>query len=117
VIQTFWRRDFDEPFLRELHALSNRLMAEDFERFRVHAETNELVHVFRRKGQMVGFQFWRTVPMDRRTRAIAGGKLRILPEHRRKGLHLRSGLLYFAQAKARRPFVRHYRVQQARWAR
>jgi hypothetical protein len=112
VILTVWRKDFDEKLLRDLHALSNRLMAEDYNRFCVHARTNDLVHVFRQHDQVVGFQFWRSVPMDGGM-AIAGGKLRVLPEHRRRGLHLLSGLLFFAQAKLRRPFTKYYRVSLA----
>ncbi len=115
-LETLWREQFTEPRLRELHALASSLMAEDFEHFRVHAETNDVVHVFRRvdTGAIVGFQFWKTAPMSLpRSRAIVGGKLRIVPEFRSRGLHLVSGLAYFAEVKLRDPLTRYYRLSIA----
>lgn len=115
-LETLWRRDFSEERLRELHAMASALMAEDFDHFRVHAETNDLVHVFRRAdtGAIVGFQFWKTAPIGLpRSRAIVGGKLRVLPEFRSRGLHLVSGLLFFLEVKRRDPFTRYYRLSIA----
>jgi hypothetical protein len=115
-LEILQRRDFTEARLRELHAMANALMEEDFDHFRVHAETNDLVHVFRRAdtGAIVGFQFWRTAPMALpRSRAILGGKLRIQPDFRSRGLHLLSGLLFFLQAKRRAPLTEHYRLSIA----
>lgn len=110
------REHLSEADLRELHAVSNRLMAEDLEHFRVHAQANDVVHVFRRRdtGAIVGFQFWRTAPLNLpRSRVILGGKLRILPEFRRHGLHLLSGLDFFLTNKLRHPWTRHYRLSIA----
>lgn len=115
-METVRREALSEARLRELHAVANSLMAEDFEHFRVHALSNELVHVFRRKdtGSIVGFQFWKTAPIGLpRSRIILGGKLRILPEFRNRGLHLLSGLTFFFQDKLRHPGSRHYRLSIA----
>ncbi|WP_437490137.1 hypothetical protein WME75_12890 [Sorangium sp. So ce1014] len=115
-LETVQRRDFTEQRLRELHALANALMAEDFDHFRVHAETNDVVHVFRRvdSGAIVGFQFWKTAPLALpRSRAIVGGKLRISPEFRTRGLHLASGLLFLIETKRRAPRTRLYRLSLA----
>jgi hypothetical protein len=115
-LETRWRPDFTDACIEELHALACGLMAEDLAHFRVHAETNELVHVFRRRdtGEAVGFQFWRTAPMALPgCRAIVGGKLRMRPGFRNRGLHLLSGLLFFLQVKARDPLTRYYRLSIA----
>jgi hypothetical protein len=115
-METLWRPDFTDERLEALHAMANRIMAEDLAHFRVHADTNDVVHIFRRvdTGELVGFQFWRTVPMTLPgCRAILGGKLRISPEFRQRGLHLLSGLLFFLQSKARQPLTRYYRLSIA----
>jgi GNAT superfamily N-acetyltransferase len=115
-METLWRQDFTDERIAELHAMACRLMAEDLAHFRVHAETTEVVHIFRRvdTGELVGFQFWRTAPMNLPgCRAILGGKLRVLPEFRGRGLHLLSGLLFFLQNKARHPLTRYYRLSIA----
>jgi hypothetical protein len=115
-METVPREAFSPEFLRELHALANGLMTEDAEHFRVHALSNELVHVFRRQdtGAVVGFQFWKAGPMGLpRARAIIGGKLRIQPAFRQRGLHLLSGLTFFFQDKLQHPLSRHYRLSIA----
>lgn len=88
-----FRGHFDTPLLTELHALADELMAEPYEHFVAHAMTNDLLHVFRddERDRIVGFQFWRSVPIDG-ARVVLGGKLRIRPEARRCGLHLAAGL-------------------------
>jgi hypothetical protein len=115
-METLWRQDFTDERIAELHAMACRLMAEDLAHFRVHAETNDVVHIFRRvdTGELVGFQFWRTTPMSLPgCRVILGGKLRMLPELRGRGLHLLSGLLFFLHNKARHPLTRYYRLSIA----
>src|SRR6266545_1172126 len=110
------RRAFSPALLEELHALSNRLMAEKFEHFRAHAETNEVVHVFERADTraIVGFQFWKTAPIDLPgARAIVGGKLRIVPEFRGRALHLRSGLRFYGETQLAHPRTRFYRLSLA----
>lgn len=110
------REELSEEVLRQLHAMATRLMAEELEHFRVHAQANELVHVFRRTdtGDIVGFQFWRTAPLKLpRGRVILGGKLRILPEFRRHGLHLLSGLSFYLGNQLRHPGTRYYRLSIA----
>jgi GNAT superfamily N-acetyltransferase len=110
-IRVIARRDFDDALLARLHAFAYPILPEDLAHFRVHAETNEVVHVFERDGQIVGFQFWRTAPMELpAARMIMGGKLRVLPEHRGRGLHLRSGLRFFLACKLRHPRTRYYRM-------
>src|SRR5262245_60573959 len=87
------RRSFTPELLRSLHARADRMLSEDIEHFRLHAETNEVVHVYERTdtGAPVGFQFWRTAALDLRDcRVLIGGKLRIEPEFRGRALHLRS---------------------------
>lgn len=116
AVETWRREAFADARLRELHAFSDRLMAEAFEHFRQHALTNDVVHVFRRRdtGEVVGFQFWRTADMPLlRSRVILGGKLRIDPAFRNRGLHLLSGLAFFMQQKLRHPFTRYYRLSIA----
>ncbi|HZW88886.1 MAG TPA: hypothetical protein VFF12_07390 [Myxococcaceae bacterium] len=108
------RRAFTDQLLAELHAFSNPLLPEDLAHFRVHAETNEVVHVFEHGGAIVGYQFWRTAPIDLPgARLILGGKLRVLPEHRGRALHLRSGLRFFLGCKLRHPRTRYYRLAVA----
>src|SRR5215467_5290695 len=107
-------RAFTDQLLAELHAFSNPLLPEDLAHFRVHAETNEVVHVFEHGGRIVGYQFWRTAPLDLPgARMILGGKLRVLPEHRGRALHLRSGLRFFLGCKLRHPRTRYYRLAVA----
>ncbi len=115
-MQTVRREALSDALVQELHAVSNSLMAEGLEHFRVHALANDLVHVFRRTdtGRIIGFQFWRTAPIDLpRGRVILGGKLRILPEFRNRGLHLLSGLTFYFQDKLRHPGSRYYRLSIA----
>lgn len=115
-METVRRERQSDDLIRELHAVANSLMAEDLEHFRVHAQANDLVHVFRRTDtrSIVGFQFWRTAPIGvPRGRIILGGKLRILPEFRNRGLHLLSGLTFYFQDKLRHPRSRYYRMSIA----
>ena len=115
-IRSIARRSFSAQLLGELHALSDRMMREELAHFSVHARTNDVVHVFERADtrELVGFQFWKTVPVALpRARAIVGGKLRVLPEYRRQALHLRSGLRFYALAQLRHPRTRFYRLSLA----
>jgi hypothetical protein len=110
------RRAFTPALLGSLHALANRLMAEDADHFRIHAESNEVVHVYERTdtGAPVGFQFWRTAAMDLPgCRAIIGGKLRVDPAFRGRALHLRSGLRFYLERQLRHPRTRFYRLSLA----
>lgn len=109
-------RDLTDAEIIRLHRLANRLMAEDEEHFRVHAATNDVVHVFEcaATGEVVGFQFWKTMPLGRpRTSAIVGGKLRIAPEFRGGALHLLSGLRFFLRTQLSHPRTRFYRLSMA----
>jgi len=110
------RRRFTPELFASLHALANRLLSEDADHFRVHAETNDVVHIYERAdtGAPVGFQFWRTAPMDLPDcRAVIGGKLRVDPAFRRRGLHLRSGLRFYLENQLRHPRTRFYRLSLA----
>jgi hypothetical protein len=115
-MESIRRDDLTDSVLRELHALSTRLLAEDLEHFRVHAGANDLVHVFRRddSGDIVGFLFWRTAPLGLpQSRVILGGKLRIHPDFRGRGLHLLSGLAFYVENLRRAPLLRYYRLSLA----
>jgi hypothetical protein len=110
------RARFTPALLDKLHALANQLLAEDAAHFRVHAETNDVVHLYERAdtGAVVGFQFWRTAPMELPgCRAVIGGKLRVDPAFRRRGLHLRSGLRFYLESQLRHPRTRFYRLSLA----
>ena len=114
--RTLPRRQFTRALLDELHGMANRLLAEDVAHFRVSAESNDVVHVYERAdtGGLVGFQFWRTADMALPgCRAVIGGKLRIDPEFRRRGLHLRSGLRFYLETQLRHPRTRLYRLSLA----
>ncbi|WP_239576355.1 hypothetical protein [Archangium primigenium] len=117
TLETVPREAFSDAFLRELHAFANGLMAEGLEHFGVHARSNDVVHVFRQgdgAGRIVGFQFWKAEPLGLpRGRAIIGGKLRIHPDFRQRGLHLLSGLTFLVQEKLRHPTHQHYRLSIA----
>jgi len=115
-IRSVPRRHFSAELIAKLHALSNRMMQEELEHFRRHAHTNDVVHVFERADTraLIGFQFWKTVPIELpRARAIVGGKLRILPEYRRQALHLRSGLRFYVRTQLAHPLTRFYRLSLA----
>jgi hypothetical protein len=110
------RRQFTPALLDSLHALASRLLSEDAAHFRVHAETNDVVHVYERvdTGAPVGFQFWRTAAMELPgCRAIFGGKLRVDPAFRGRALHLRSGLRFYLETQLRHPRTRFYRLSLA----
>jgi len=115
-MESLKRASFSEDTLRELHSLANQLMNEEWEHFRIHAFSNDVVHLFRRldTGEPIGFQFWKTAPFGLpRSRAIIGGKLRILPAFRNRGLHLFSGLTFYLQNRLRKPWLRYYRLSIA----
>jgi hypothetical protein len=115
-MRTIRRERLTDADLRGLHAMASRLMAEDLDHFRVHAAANDLVHVFERAdtGEVAGFQFWRTAPIALpKSRVILGGKLRIRPELRNRGLHLLSGLVFYLQNLLRDPGTRYYRLSIA----
>ena len=115
-VRTVPRRRFTPELLASLHGLANRLLAEPLDHFRVHVETNDVVHIYERRdtGEPVGFQFWRTGPLDLPgCRAIFGGKLRVDPAYRRRGLHLRSGLRFYLENQLRHPRTRFYRLSLA----
>src|ERR1700755_2189604 len=114
--RTIPRAAFTPALLDSLHALANRLLSEDAAHFRVHAGTNDVVHVYERidTGEPVGFQFWRTADMALPgCRVIIGGKLRVDPAFRRRALHLRSGLRFYLEAQLRHPRTRFYRLSLA----
>jgi hypothetical protein len=116
TIRSIPRSRFSPTLLRALHVLSNRLMREEFDHFQLHAETNDVVHVFEQADTraLVGFQFWKSANLDLlHARAIIGGKLRILPEYRRQALHLRSGLRFYLLAQLSHPRTRFYRLSLA----
>ena len=50
-IRVIPRREFTDRLLADLHAFSYRILPEELAHFRVHAETNEVVHVFEHGGR------------------------------------------------------------------
>jgi hypothetical protein len=102
---------FDSCLYEELHALAQPLVHEDFDHFLRHCETNDLCHVFRDPacGAILGFQFWRLKQTTNpAVKLIWGGKLRIHPSIRGRGLHLLSNLMSFEHFN--NPSVRFYRL-------
>jgi len=93
--------------LDELHGLANTLMAESASHFEQHARSNDVVHCFRdHHGELLGFQFWRSGDVPNAatpTRFVLGGKLRIVPAARRRGLHLVAGLQVLRDEQAAFP--------------
>src|SRR5450631_2634154 len=63
-IRVIPRRAFTDELIAKLHQFSNPLLPEDAAHFRVHANTNEVVHIFEHGDAIVGYQFWRTAPLD-----------------------------------------------------
>ncbi|MET0795718.1 MAG: hypothetical protein ABW061_29640 [Polyangiaceae bacterium] len=107
------RSDFNDELLRPLHAFAALLMAEPYEHFVTHANTNDELHVFRRieTGAVEGFQFWRCLPgATERARLVLGGKLRVRPSARHFGLHLCSGLAVLLDEQRRFPTARITRL-------
>ncbi len=104
-LEVVLREHFTDALLAPLYQLSNAFMAEPFEHFLHHARTNDQLHIFRRvAGQLVGFQLWRAFAgRSAGERFVLGGKLRILPEARRQGLHLASGLSVLLSERQRFP--------------
>lgn len=90
------RESWDTRLLEQLHRLAVEMSDEPRAHFDRHAYTNDCVHLFRDQGALVGFQFWRALARPE-ARLILGGKLRIVPSHRRRALHLRSGLAYYQE--------------------
>jgi hypothetical protein len=98
-IEVFERDRWTPELLDALYALATSMSAEERANFDNHAWTNDCVHLFRAQpsGALAGFQFWCSGPSSRPgRRVIIGGKLRVLPEYRRKALHLRSALSYYS---------------------
>lgn len=93
--------------LGELHQLANAHMAESAQHFKQHAHSNDVVHCFRDpSGTLLGFQFWRSGDVPNAptpTRFVLGGKLRIAPAVRRRGLHLVAGLQVLHDEQAAHP--------------
>ena len=113
-VRSIPRRAFDAELVARLHALGSSLLPEDAERFRLHAISNDVVHVFEQGDELVGFQFWRVASLDLpRSRVILGGKLRVLPAFRGHALHLRSGLRFYLETQLRHPLTRFYRLSFA----
>jgi hypothetical protein len=107
------RASQSSALLDELHAMANAMSVESREHFGVHAAAMDTVHLFRARatGAVVGFQFWGARPaQEAATRVILGGKLRISPAYRRRGLHLLSGLTFYREQLAAFPDVRLVRV-------
>ena len=97
----------DQAALNELHGLANALMSESASHFEHHARSNDVVHCFRDpNGALLGFQFWRSGDVPNAatpTRFVLGGKLRIVPAARRRGLHLVAGLQVLRDELAAHP--------------
>jgi len=110
------RSSWTPALFDELYALATSMSAEDRANFEHHAWTNDCVHLFRvaDSGALAGFQFWCCSPGRQGMQpVILGGKLRVLPEYRRRALHLRSALTYYSHVVRSRPAERFERVSLA----
>jgi hypothetical protein len=92
----------DDRVLVPLHAFASRLMAESYDHFARHARTNDELHVYRLRDEIVGFQLWRTLG-DAAHRFVLGGKLRIDLAARRNALHHASNLAMLLAERAGHP--------------
>jgi hypothetical protein len=116
LLESHARSSWTPALLDSLHAIAVIMAAEDRAHFAKHAYTNDAVHIFREQqgGGIVGFQFWRCLAGDGPgTRVVFGGKLRILPEYRRRALHLVSALVFFDAASRDYPAERLHRMSIA----
>ncbi len=101
----------DDETMRSLHALANAMAAEPLEHFARHAADNDVLYVYRApSGDLAGFQFYKTFGDDDGVRYVRGGKLRIRPESRRKGLHIASGLHVLRRERELHPGARVRRL-------
>lgn len=102
-VETIPRSKFGQELYEPLYDLANSLVHEDFELFCRHCDTNDLCHVFSDAncGSVRGFQFWRHKrTADPAVQLLWGGKLRMHPSIRRRGLHLFSNLLCYERFSA-----------------
>ncbi len=101
------REAWTPELLRSLYALAITMSAEDYENFERHARTNDCVHLFRLTSTdaLVGFQFWWSGAVHDfpDQQLVIGGKLRILPAHRRRALHLRSAPMTYTDVLRAHP--------------
>ena len=110
------RSHFTPALFDALYALATSMSAEERANFENHAWTNDSVHLFRvtASGALAGFQFWCCRAAQPGSRpVILGGKLRVLPEHRRRALHLRSALTYYSHVLRTQPGERFERISLA----
>lgn len=91
--------------LERLHSFANSMAAEDPAHFARHLRTNNEVHFFtdKRSNTLAGFQAWRSEPLAPNRRLLIGGKLRMRPTYRGRGIHLASGLRFYANERKRHP--------------
>lgn len=89
----------DDLFERLYKVACDSGIREHYDHFSRHCITNDFVHLFRDPQEnLLGFQFWKSPPPEHAAssvRIILGGKLRLLPDARRRGLHLYSNLCAF----------------------
>lgn len=105
-IEVFERERWTPALFDELYALATSMSAETRANFDNHAGTNDSVHLFRAQpsGTLAGFQFWSSGAYGQAgRRVIIGGKLRVLPQFRRRALHLRSALAYYTEVLRAHP--------------
>jgi hypothetical protein len=115
-LETFEHSAWTPALIDELHKLAVEMAAEDRGHFAKHAYTNDTVHLFREQesGAVVGFQFWRCSPgPEAGSRVVFGGKLRVRPAFRRRGLHLISALAYYDEIMSTHPSAQFHRLSIA----
>ncbi len=99
-------KEIDSETEGRMYEFANTQMKEDYDHFLHHIRSNDEVHLFEvnTRGAIVGFQFWKCTTLgSSNARAIFGGKLRIAPEFRNRGLHFRSGAKFFFRSKLQHP--------------
>ncbi len=104
-------RSVDDRTMLGLHALANTMASEPYAHFLEHAHDNDVLYVFRGPdGEEAGFQFWKTFGEPGPVRYALGGKLRVRPEARRKGLHVAAGLALLHRERRAHPDARVRRL-------
>ena len=85
--------DLSPAELNELYQLSTAMAPETKDHWMVHVESQQDVHMYQSKGGLVGFQFWGPRVVEGDLGVIRGGKLRVTPAVRGKGVPSLSGLI------------------------
>lgn len=112
-------RSLSADQLRQLHNFSRSVLEEPFESFERSALWHDVVYIFKRQadGEVIGISFWRHTDLKVRDgdtiKVIVQGKLRILAQYRRLGLHVWANLWYWYSLQRRFPWKRIWLISIA----